>query len=142
MQIEQTVQKEIMRIAKGTILGTILMYIGFGIGHFALPELIPLDYRVILAGAVGAAVAIGNFVGLAVTVQNIANDPDPAEGKRRMQKSYSKRMLLQALWVAAAVLLPCFQWAAGVIPLLFPRVTIFFLQITGRYDPKIKGGEG
>ena len=59
-----------------------------------------------------------------------------------MQKSYSKRMLLQALWVAAAVLLPCFQWAAGVIPLLFPRVTIFFLQITGRYDPKIKGGEG
>ena len=47
MQIEQTVQKEIMRIAKGTILGTILMYIGFGIGHFALPELIPLDYRVI-----------------------------------------------------------------------------------------------
>ena len=94
MQIEQTVQKEIMRIAKGTILGTILMYIGFGIGHFALPELIPLDYRVILAGAAGAAVAIGNFVGLAVTVQNIANDPDPAEGKRRMQKSSSLLLTL------------------------------------------------
>ncbi len=29
----------------------------------------------------------------------------------------------------------CFQAFAGVLPLLFPRVTIYYLQITGKYKP-------
>lgn len=141
MQMEETVKLEVVRIAKGTILGTILLYLAFALGHLAFPAMVPFGYQVVLAGAAGAAVAIGNFLGLAVTVQKIADDPDPAQAKQRMKVSYSRRMLLQAAWVAVAALLPCFDLIAGIVPLLFPRVTIFFLQITGRYHPKQKGGE-
>ena len=44
-------------------------------------------------------------------------------------------MLLQALWIIIAIAAPCFQAFAGVLPLLFPRVTIYYLQITGKYKP-------
>ena len=44
-------------------------------------------------------------------------------------------MLLQALWVVVAVAAPCFQPFASVLPLFFPRVTIYYLQITGKYKP-------
>ena len=30
---------------------------------------------------------------------------------------------------------PCFQPFAGILPLLFPRITIYYLQITGKYKP-------
>lgn len=142
MRIEQAVKAEVMRIAAGTILGTCLMWLGFALLHLAFPDIVSLSYRVFLAGAAGAAVAIGNFLWLAVTVQKIADDPDPSLAKKRMKVSYSRRMLLQGLWVIASVALPWLHWAAGTIPLLFPRVTIFFLQVTGRYNPKKKGGEG
>ena len=44
-------------------------------------------------------------------------------------------MLLQAVWVVVAIAAPCFQPFAGVLPLLFPRITIYYLQITGKYKP-------
>ena len=141
MKIQDSIKAEVVRIAKGTIIGTVIMWAAFIAGHMAFPEIIPLGYQIFLAGAAGAAVAIGNFVGLAVMVQQIADDPDPEKGKKRMRSSYSRRMLVQALWVVAAVKLPVFHWAAGVLPLLFPRVTIFFLQIMGKYGPELKGGE-
>jgi len=131
-----------MRIAAGTVLGTCLMWLGFFLLHLVFPDIVSLSYRIFLAGAAGAAVAIGNFLWLAVTVQKIADDPDPSLAKKRMKVSYSRRMLIQGLWVIATVVLPWLHWAAGTIPLLFPRVTIFFLQVTGHYDPNKKGGEG
>ena len=35
---------------------------------------------------------------------------------------------------------PCFQPFASVLPLLFPRVTIYYLQITGKYKPLAPAG--
>ena len=37
--------------------------------------------------------------------------------------------------VVVAIAAPCFQPFAGVLPLFFPRVTIYYLQITGKYKP-------
>ena len=44
-------------------------------------------------------------------------------------------MLLQAVWVIVAIAAPCFQPFASVLPLFFPRITIYYLQITGKYKP-------
>ena len=41
---------------------------------------------------------------------------------------------------AVAIAAPVFQPFAGVLPLLFPRVTIYYLQITGKYKPLAPAG--
>ena len=64
-------------------------------------------------------------------------------GKRRkatLQASYNVRMLLQAVWIIVSIGAPCFQPFASVLPLLFPRVTIYYLQITGKYKPLAPAG--
>lgn len=130
MRMEKEVKTEVIRIAAGTAIGTALMWAGFFLGHLAFPHRILLSYRVFLAGIVGATVASGNMLWLAATVQRIADNPDLDLAKKRMKASYSWRMLIQGLWVIAAVTFPCFHWAAGLLPLLFPRITIFFLQLS------------
>ena len=47
----------------------------------------------------------------------------------KMKASYSKRMLLQMLWVVAAIAVPCFHFAAGILPLLFPSAGIKLMGI-------------
>ena len=61
---------------------------------------------------------------------------DEKKRKGLFQVSYNVRMLVQAAWVVIAIAAPCFQPVAGIAPLLFPRVTIYYLQITGRYKPE------
>ena len=41
-----------------------------------------------------------------------------------MKASYSRRTLLQMAWVVVAIAAPCFQFAAGILPLLFPSFGI------------------
>ena len=91
--------------------------------------------RVLLGGIIGALVAIGNFAGICFVVQKVIDEPDEKKRKAQLQISYNTRMLLQALWIIIAIAAPCFQAFAGVLPLLFPRVTIYYLQITGKYKP-------
>ena len=49
-------------------------------------------------------------------------------------------LLLQAVWIIVSIGAPCFQPFASVLPLLFPRVTIYYLQITGKYKPLAPAG--
>ena len=49
-----------------------------------------------------------------------------------MQASYNGRLLMQGLWVLAAVLAPCFQPMASVLPLLFPNLLIYARQAAGK----------
>ena len=93
------------------------------------------DYTVVLASLVGAAVAIGNFAGICFVVQKIIDEQDEKRRKAKLQLSYNGRMLLQAVWVVVAIAAPCFQPFASVLPLFFPRITIYYLQITGKYKP-------
>jgi hypothetical protein len=41
-----------------------------------------------------------------------------------MKASYSQRMLLQVIWIILALVLPCFNGVAGILPLLFPSLFI------------------
>ena len=89
---------------------------------------------------IGAAVAIGNFAGICLVCQKVIDEQDEKRRKATLQASYNVRMLLQAVWIIVSIGAPCFQPFASVLPLLFPRVTIYYLQITGKYKPLAPAG--
>lgn len=131
---QPAVKKETKRIALATCSGTIVMWIVFGILHLIMPAKVPFDYTVILGGLGGTFVAVLNFFMMGMTVQKVAASTDEDAARMRMKASYSQRMLLQMLWVIAAIAIPCFQFLAGIIPLLFPGT---FLKILGITKKKI-----
>lgn len=133
MKLEPESKKELGRIAGGTAICTAAMWVVFAALHTV--GWARFDSSVILGSLVGALVAIGNFAGICLVVQKIIDEQDEKRRKAKLQLSYNGRMLLQAVWVVVAIAAPCFQPFAGVLPLFFPRVTIYYLQITGKYKP-------
>ena len=113
-----------MRIASGTAIGVVLMWVVFFFLHQVNPEKIPFDYTVFLGGAVGGCVAVLNFFFMGLAVQKAAAATDEDTARMRIKASYSQRMLLQMLWVVVAIVAPCFHFVAGIVPLLFPGTGI------------------
>lgn len=133
MKLQPESKKELKRILCGAAICTAAMWVLFAALH--LVGWVRFDYTVVLASLVGAAVAIGNFAGICFVVQKIIDEQDEKRRKAQLQASYNIRMLIQAVWVIVAIGAPCFQPFAGILPLLFPRITIYYLQITGKYKP-------
>ena len=126
MKLQPAVKKETAHIALGVAVGVAAMFAVFALlGYF--------DCTVALGGLLGGGVAVANFLLLGLTVQKITNEANADRGQKMMQFSYSMRMLLMALWLILAVSLPVFHWVAAALPLLFPRLTIAVMQITGVY---------
>lgn len=105
--------------------GQVLFYAGL-CGVFA--ALHKLDLSVILGGLIGAALAIGNFlfmaIGASVAADQAENSQDVKGGKAVIRNSYFIRLL-----VLAAVLFLCgksgkFNLLALVLPLIFVRPTL------------------
>ncbi len=139
MKLQADSQKELIHISCGTILLTVVMFVVFAALH--LVGWVAFDYRVVLGGVVGSVVAVINFAGLCLMVQKAIDEPDEKHRKALIQLSYNVRLMLQAAWILAAILAPCFQFVAGILPLAFPRMTIYYLQLTGRYHPAKPKGE-
>lgn len=135
--IQPAVKKETKKIAAYTAAGTVLMWILFGILHAVTPESVPFDYTVILGGAAGSAVAVLNFFLMGLTVQKVASTENEDSARMQMKSSYSQRLMLQILWIVAAIAAPCFQFAAGIAPLLFPSLGI---KLSIFFQPKKSGG--
>lgn len=133
MKLQPESKKELTRIACGTAICTAAMWVIFAALH--LVGWVRFDSTVILGSIIGAAVAIANFAGICLVVQKIIDEQDEKRRKAKLQLSHNARMLLQAVWVVVAIAAPCFQPFASVLPLFFPRVTIYYLQITGKYKP-------
>ena len=49
-----------------------------------------------------------------------------------MKASYTQIMMLQVVWGILAIAVPCFQFAAGLLPLLFPNIVIKTVGILGK----------
>lgn len=130
--IQPAVKKETKRVAAVTAAGVVIMWIVFAILHFTMPEKVPMDYTVILGGIGGGAVAVLNFFLMGLTIQKAAATEDEGAARMKIKASYSQRMLLQMLWVVAAIAAPCFQMFAGIIPLLFPGTGIKIIGILKR----------
>ena len=133
MKLQPESKKELRRIAGGTAICTAAMWALFAALHVV--GWVKFDYTVILGSLIGAAVAVGNFAGICLVVQKIIDEQDEKKRKAKLQLSHNSRMLLQAVWVVVAIAAPCFQPFASVLPLFFPRITIYYLQITGKYKP-------
>ena len=60
-KVQPAVKQETKNVAIYTVVGVVVMWVGFLILHLIWPEKIPFDYRVILGGIGGGAVAVLNF---------------------------------------------------------------------------------
>ena len=131
MKLQEASKKEISRIAVGTLACDGIMVAGlfllsqFGIGTFSLP-------RILLGAVCGSVVAVANFTILCLTVQSAVEIENKRKMKRKFQLSYNLRLILQAVWVVAAFLIPQIHFVASAAPILFPNVVILFLQSQGK----------
>ena len=133
MKLEPESKKELTRILCGAAICTAVMWVVFA--ALGLVGWVRFDLKLVLSSLVGDAVAVGNFAGICFMVQKVIDEQDEKRRKAQLQASYNIRMLIQAVWVIVAIVAPCFQPFAGILPLLFPRITIYYLQITGKYKP-------
>lgn len=128
-EMQPAVKQETKRVAVMTLAGVVLMWVVYAVLHIYMPEKVPLDYTVFLGGLGGAAVAIGNFLWMGLTVQKVVSIADEDAAKMKVKASYSQRTLLQILWVIIAIVAPCFHFVAGILPLLFPGMGIKIMGI-------------
>lgn len=123
-KLQPAVQKETKRTAIFTFAAVAVMILVFAIGHMIWPDSIPFDYRVILGGVCGGAVAVLNFFMMALMVQKAASMDDQDKVKLTVRSSYTQRLAMQIIWMIIAIVAPCFQFIAGILPLLFPSLGI------------------
>ncbi len=109
------------------------MWVVFFVLHMIIPEKVPFDYTVILGGIGGGLIAVLNFFLMGLTVQSVASTTDEELARKKMKASYSQRMMMQMIWGIVAVATPCFNYVAGLLPLLFPSLGI---KITGIFLKK------
>ena len=124
LNLSPALKKETCNVARYTGFGTMVMWIVFALLHAAMPEKVPFDLTVLFGGLGGSAVAVLNFFLMGLTIQRVTSTEDQKLATAYMRASYSRRMLMQGLWAVLAIVLPCFQFAAGLLPLLFPGAGI------------------
>ena len=134
MKLQSASRRDIARISLGTLVLDLVMIAGlfllsqFGIGTFSLG-------RILLSAFIGSVVAIGNFTLMCLTIQSAVGMTDMKKMKARFQLSYNGRMILQAGWAVIAFLVPSIHFIAGAAPVLFPKLTILYLNFTGKLMP-------
>ena len=127
--VQPVVKKETKRVVMITGAGLILMWILFAILHYTMPDKVPFDYTVILGGIGGGMIAVLNFFLMGLAVQKAASATDEGTARMKLKASYSQRFMMMILWVIAAIVAPCFQFVAGIAPLLFPGTGLKFVGI-------------
>ena len=127
--VQPAVKKETKRVVMITGAGLILMWIPFAILHFIMPDKVPFDYTVILGGIGGGVIAVLNFFLMGLAVQKAASATDEGTARMKLKASYSQRFMMMILWVIVAIVAPCFQFVAGIAPLLFPGTGLKFVGI-------------
>ncbi len=134
MKLQAASRKEIARISKGVLICDLMMVaLLFVLSLVGVGTFNPL--RILLGVIGGSAVAIGNFTLLCLTVQKAASTEDQKLMKKRFQLSYNLRLVLQALWVVLCFLIPQIHLVAGALPVFFPNLTIYYLQVRGKLLP-------
>lgn len=117
-KIDKTVLKETVYIAAWVAIFSVLMQAVYLILH-------RWDYTVLLGNLLGMAAATGNFLLLGITVQR-AVDKEQKEAANLIRLSQSGRHMLIILVALVAVVLPCFDLIATMIPLFFPGIAVRF----------------
>ena len=122
---QQSIVKETKRIAVGTVIMLVVMLAVYAVlGKFTI--------GVLLGGLLGSAYAIFNFFMLGMTLQKAASMTDQQMAHMKVRSSYSTRMIGMLILAVVAFALPFVEGIPCLIALLFPRATIFVLQVTGQ----------
>ena len=133
VRMEPEVKLMLRRIGCGIALCTVALWVVFAL--LGLLGVGGLSLQVLVSSTLGAAVALGNFYVLSVTGTMIVEaGADEDKRKKLLKLSYRVRMMAQSGWILLCIMVPALHLVAGVAPLLFPRVTIYYLQITGKFD--------
>lgn len=127
MKIQKAIWKETVNIAIGVAALSVMMQLVFLL-------LNKWDWPVLWGNLLGGIYAVLNFFILGLTVQKVASYGDEKRSKNMMQFSYSCRMLGTMLVVFLGISVPMFNWIAAFLPQLFPRITIFFMGVTGKHS--------
>ena len=118
--------KEIRFIAAGVLIGDVIMCIIFLLlGKFS--------FTVILGALIGSAAAVGSMWYLGKSIDKALEKSDNAQAYFR--RTYFIRMLLHAAAIAAGAVIPQISLPAVVIPMFFPRICIYVMQLMGKYKP-------
>lgn len=122
---QQSIVQETKRIAVGTVIMLVVMLAVYAVlGKFTV--------GVLLGGLLGSAYAIFNFFMLGMTLQKAASMTDQQMAHMKVRSSYSTRMIGMLILAVVAFALPFVEGIPCLIALLFPRATIFVLQVTGQ----------
>lgn len=126
--------------AAETVIGIVIAAAGF-FDFTADPKTIA---GIVLGSAGGTAVAMGVFVWMAASLQKSLNEAalGGAHVKRGVQAGYTRRLLAQGVWIVIAVFAPFINTIFGLIPLLFPKLAIYGLQLTGKLNLTNTKGTG
>ena len=126
-KLSPALKKEIRNICIYVFIGVALLILVFFLINLFVEEpadYVKFDYTVILGALGGGLVAWGNFFLMGLTVQKVASDTNEERARNRMKLSYTYRYLMQIAWIVIAILVPCFNFITGIIPLLFPTLGI------------------
>lgn len=134
MILQEASKKEVKRIATGTLAFDGILIAGlFLLSQFDMGT---FDFgKILISAAVGSLIAVLNFAIMCITVQSAVGMEDRKKMQAKFQVSYNARMIIQSGWIVAAFLIPQIHFIAGAAPILFPKLTILYLQITGKLMP-------
>ena len=132
-KISPALAKEVKNVIIYVIIGLVIL---FGV-VFLLMQIFPemketpdfAYWRVALGGVGGGFIAVLNFFLMGLTVQKVASDTNPDRARNRLKLSYTYRYLMQIAWIVIAILVPCFNYITGIVPLLFPSFGIKLASI-------------
>ena len=124
MKLQKAVKKETGIIAASVAIGVLVMYLVFFCLHMVVPDWAPFDIKVIIGGIGGYLVAVGNFLGMAISVQKVASIEDEDRARKTMGVSYRYRTMIQFIWVILSIVLPFINPVAGIAPLFIPSIVI------------------
>lgn len=115
-KVDPTVMKETRYIAAAVLILSALMQAVFLIiGRW--------NSTVLLGNLYGAAIAVGNFFLMGLTVQHcLTLNPDDA--KKKMKLSQQGRLMLMLVLCMIGAALSCFDTIALLIPQFFPRIGV------------------
>ncbi|MCR4625640.1 MAG: ATP synthase subunit I [Lachnospiraceae bacterium] len=132
-KLSAALRKELKNVIIYVLIGLVIL---FGV-VFLLMQIFPemketpdfAYWRVALGGAGGGSIAVLNFFLMGLTVQKVASDTNPDRARNRLKLSYTYRYLMQIAWIVIAILVPCFNYITGIVPLLFPSLGIKLASI-------------
>ncbi len=133
MKLDKAVKKETLIVVVGALSVGVLFVLLFLVISLLVDAVI-FDYTVPLGTLYGTVASVLNFFLMAISVQKALNAGEDA--KKKIQLSYSFRMLLLVVLLGLGVYLPYFHWAGVLAGAFFPRVVIFVRGILLRRHPE------